>query len=274
MPLIIAKPLIYIEEGYKSYYIMDAEKLSIRYPKVFAHENVYNKEVYIQAYINRIFNERLEIINQPKMTAMIQVRSFEVGKKAKKYLDLTRLALELSIAQGYIVEVLAINFEVCKQKNYNSPVKKTELVIFPNEVIIDADEAIKNRIEEEYTNLKKVGERFETVILLRNVGLGNIANELMDGLMKSDKNDYEGAIKAYRNVVEGFRNLVKNNVIDGSKTRTQKFLRFLKAAYNLLSNFGMHMGTRAYLEEGVFARDLVIALSRYMINKSRYLKKK
>ena len=42
---------------------------------------------------------------------------------------------------------------------------------------------------------------------------------------------------------------------------------FLDQTHSLLSSFGKNYGTRALKEEGVFARNLMLATTRYLIDK-------
>ena len=175
----------------------------------------------------------------------------------------------LSIPDGYLVEVLAIAF-VHRGK---------ETSIFPFETKIDAANEILQQVEEEPETLKEIGSVFEASSYLKNIGLDDIAKELSEGNSRFAQGDYDGSIKAYRKVVEGFRNFLRGRaskedekkvykvLIDQSASRTERMVAFLSNTYSLLSNFGEHYGTHAFDEEGMFARELVESLSEYLAKK-------
>ena len=248
MTMIIAKQLNIEDNRYS----LDIYDLKDKYP------TFCKAGTEVRAYLNRVFNENRRIVSQPRMYCTIQI--VEIGYYVK--MDLTPFAAELGIAKGYTVEVLAINFLI------QEDLQVVEVPIFPNEMQMDvSDTKIRTRIEEEIGALRKIGETFETIGFLYEKKFFDLASDLREGLIRTEKNDHEGAIKFYRKTIEGFRSLMKNKTIDDSDSRTKEVKVFLNKTYSLLSNFGEHYGTRGFTDEGNFARDIAIAISRYMIKK-------
>jgi hypothetical protein len=185
-------------------------------------------------------------------------------------LDLDNLANELSIPDGYFVELLLISF-------IN---RSGERVIFPNETRIHAIMELEATIKERMEALRKIGSISQSHSFLADLGLKDIADDLSQGCSRFEIGDYDGAIKSYRKVVEGFRNYfaekeekegkkVFERLVDNSETRTEKIVDFLNKTYSLLSNFGEHYGTHAFEEEGVFANKIVEDLTEYLTKKLR-----
>jgi hypothetical protein len=246
--MIIARPLSVA--GNK--YTLDIYNLKSKYP------TLCQDGVQVRGYINRVYNENRKIVNQPRMYCAIEI--VKIGSWEK--LDLTPFAVKLGIPQGYTIEVLAINFVIQEE------MQVIEVPIFPNEIQMDvSDTEINARIKEEMESLMKISETFETIGLLYEKNFFDLASDLREGLIRTEKNDHEGAIKFYRKTIEGFKLLMRNKIIDDSESRTKEIKEFLSKAYSLLSNFGEHYGTRGFIDEGNFARDLTVAISRYMIKK-------
>ncbi|MCJ7633277.1 hypothetical protein MUP77_12910, partial [Candidatus Bathyarchaeota archaeon] len=179
------------------------------------------------------------------------------------------LAYKLSMPDGYLVEALVV--ALINQQG-------EEKVMFPYEIRIDAFEGIKGKVEERVDVLRQIGNASESYSFLAELGLKDIAEELSQGYARFESGDYDGAIKAYRKVVEGFRNHFQKKeepegkksyrrLLDGSESRTEKMIEFLSKTYSLLSNFGEHYGTHAFDEEGVFTRKMVENLTEYLTKK-------
>ncbi len=258
MPIIIAKPLTF-HYAPPILYLFDVHDLFQKYPNMYSEV-----ETRIRVYVNRIYNEALRIVNEPRIGCLLNVVHEKIGQPptTRALLDITEVASKLGIPKNYIVEVLAINFVFRDETG-----KVAESPIFPNEIIIDVkDENLKLRVEEEVIALKRLGEGFETVALLYESGLNNTAYELTNALMRFDKNDYEGMMRSYAKVVEDFQVLAKNK-ITGTKTTIKELKDFLDKTQSLLSSLGKNYGTRALMEEGIFARDLIVSTSRYLMHK-------
>ena len=276
MPLVIAKPVkrLYIYTNFGRYigekrFLLMIDKIINRYEHRFVDGTV------IRCYISRIFNEQFHIVNKPHIFCrLFLAKATSGGAKDSAqgfYLDLTDQANQLSIPDGYIMEILAIAFISRDQ----------ETSIFPFETRIDSIDEIRKQVEEELKTLAEIGHVFEASSFLTNIGLKDIAEELSDGYVKFSQGDYDGSIKAYRKVVEGFRNFLREKteegkeekpfkrLIDGSASRTENIVGFLSKTFSLLSNFGEHYGTHAFDEEGIFARKLVESISEYLEKKLR-----
>jgi hypothetical protein len=118
--------------------------------------------------------------------------------------------------------------------------------------------------------LRKISGSFETIGLLHQSGNNEITEDLTQGLLRFEKGDWEGAIKFFRKVVEAFRHIVqKEQPIEGSKNRAQAIQDFLSKSFGLLSNFGEHYGTHGAFQDAALARDLAIAISKFLTERRK-----
>lgn len=258
MPIIIAKPLTF-HYAPPILYLFDIHDLFLKYPNMYSQIGGR-----VRIYVNRIRNEALKIVNEPRIGCLLDVVHEKTGQPptSRTFLNITDIASKLGIPKNYIVEVLAINFVFQNEKG-----NVTESPIFPNEILVDVqDENLRLRVEEEVEALKILGEGFETVALLYEAGLNDTAYELTDALVKFDTNDYEGMMRSYVKVVESFQVLTKDKVT-GTKTSIKELKGFLDKTQSLLSSLGKEHGTRALMEEGVFVRNLMVTTSRYLMHK-------
>jgi len=258
LPIIIAKPLTF-HYAPPILYLFDIHDLFLKYPNMYSQIGGR-----VRIYVNRIRNEALKIVNEPRIGCLLDVVHEKTGQPptSRAFLNITDIASKLGIPKNYIVEVFAINFVFQNEKG-----NVTESPIFPNEILVDVqDENLRLRVEEEVDALKKLGEGFETVALLYEAGLNDTAYELTDALVKFDKNDYEGMMQSYVKVVESFQVLTKDK-ITGTKTSIKELKGFLDKTQSLLSSLGKNYGARALMEEGVFARNLMVTTSRYLMHR-------
>lgn len=245
------------------------------------YRHVCNNETRVHAFLSRMFNGEYEAINEPRIFCTLRLINASPYGDVKNlfdgyhqaegyYLDLDNLANELSIPDGYFVELLLISF-------IN---RSGERVIFPNETRIHAIMELEATVKERMEALRKIGSISQSHSFLADLGLKDIADDLSQGCSRFEIGDYDGAIKSYRKVVEGFRNYfaekeekegkkVFERLVDNSETRTEKIVDFLNKTYSLLSNFGEHYGTHAFEEEGVFANKIVEDLTEYLTKKLR-----
>ena len=246
MPLIVARPMNVDDSSS----FVEIGQLHSKYPQHCV------AGAAIRAYLNRVYNEDRKIVLQPRKSVLLKVQSPKTTYGSFR-LDLSPL-LDLGIAKGYTPEILAINFVV----------RNNEIPILPNELEVDAyDSEIRQRISEEALILRKIGESFETIGILHQTGLHDIANDLTEGLTRAEKNDYEGAIKFFRKVVEGFRLISEKQALDSSKNRSAAISEFLTKSFGLISNLGEHYGTYGSPEDAAFSRDLTVAVARYLARK-------
>lgn len=271
MPIVIAQPMKRVHVIYnfgeyvrKSLFLVPIKEIVSRY------EHRCVKNTIGRCYISRIFNEKLRLVSRPRCFRVLDIINSTMGENQGFFLDLTELANELSIPDGYILEILALAFIM--------ETGDEEVSIFPFETRIDATEEILPQVEQELKALGEISNVFEATNFLKNIGLGEIANEMSDGHVRFEQGDYDGSIKAYRKVIEGFRNFLREKtveegtqtykrLIDQSMNRTENIVTFLSKTYSLLSNFGEHYGTHAFDEEGIFARKLVESISEYLAKK-------
>ena len=258
MPLIVAKSLTF-HYAPPILYLFDIHDLFQKYPNMYSQIGLR-----VRIYVNRIYNEALRIVNEPGIGCLLDVVHEKVGQPStsRAFLDITDVASKVGIPKNYIVEVLAINFVLRDETG-----KITESPIFPNEITVEVqDENLRVRVEEEVEALKKLGEGFETVALLYQAGLNDLAHELTDALVRLDKNDFKGMMRSYVKMVESLQVLVKDRIF-GTKTLIKELKDFLDQTHSLLSSFEKNYGARALMEEGVFARNLMLATTRYLIDK-------
>jgi hypothetical protein len=282
MPIVVAQQVkkLYVYENFSAYarkypFLIDVTEIANKY------RHFCKKETKVHAFLSRVFNVEYEAVNEPRTFCTLEIINASGYGDEKTlidgyhpaigyYLDLDDLVNELSIPDGYFVELLLISFI-----HYSA-----ERVIFPNETRTNTVKELEAIVKERMETLSKIGSIYQSQSFLADLGLKDIANDLSEGYSRFEKGDYDGAIKYYRMVVEGFRNYfaekeekegkkVFKKLIDDSETRTEKVVDFLNKTYSLLSNFGEHYGTRAFDEEGVFANKIVEDLTGYLTKKLR-----
>jgi len=132
-------------------------------------------------------------------------------------------------------------------------------------------EDVSRLVDTDKQLLEHVGQDTEVVGLLYITELSNIAMDLIEGLTRFYKSDYEGSIKFFRKAVEGLRNYVQLNKLEGIDGNRRDLLRaYLSKAYQLISNFGEHSGTRGFMPEAVLSKDIAVSSCRYV---ATYLKR-
>lgn len=272
MPVVVGQKIQRIKVNYnygeytfKSLFLVDIEGLSKKYQHFLAEGTKFN------IYLSRIFNESYEEVDAPRQFAQVECCYIEEERrtKGKFYINMDKIAKRLSIANDYYLEILISSLA---NPHYG------EKIIFPNETKVDTLEEIKGKISENIETLRKVGFVSQSLSFLTALGLKDIANELNNGNVSFDKGDYDGAIKSYRKVIEGFRNYLKQkqdvegksvyeHLIDDSQNRTEAVVEYLNKTYNLLSNFGEHIGTHAFDEEGILTNRIVEDITQYLTKK-------
>ena len=221
----------------------------------------------IRCFLNRVYTKNGKITLQPKKTFVFTINKPEYGSAS---LDLSPYALYESVPKDYWVEILATNF-VLKRKDQSGRETATEFPIYPKEMKLHVPDyapyTIKERIQKEMKSLDKIGEAFETVGSLYQSDFNEIASDLTEGLLRTERNDHEGAIKFFRKVVEALRDYVGSpEVTIISDNRTDLFKRFLSSSYSLLANFGEHAGTHGWIDESTLSKEVTIATIRYVLS--------
>jgi hypothetical protein len=276
MPIVIAKQVTREFIGYSfssllngNRFVVEANVLGKTYDYIILQGTRCN------AYLSRVFNEAYEPCTEPRIFSCLNLlkteKNFQNKLVSMYYLDIDELAHQLSIPDGYFVEILLtsiINREF------------GEKVLFPNETKKYVATGLEKLTDEKMNMLSGIGAISQSHSFLAELGLGDIAKELSLGYSRFDIGDTDGAIKSYRKVVEGFRNYLEEKetkeekkvfkrLIDNSENRTEKVVDFLNKTYSLISNFGEHYGTVAFEEEGVFSHKLVENLTEYLTKKLR-----
>ena len=250
MPIIIVKPLEVESDGTC---LINVNYLDARYPQ-FCKQGIG-----IRSLVNRVYNPSRKVIKSPKIVEVFRIQRKETYYAAK--LDLSPFALYEGIPKGYLIEILAINFIYEHKDKDTGKQTSVEFPIYPNELLTDVDDyEIKRKVQEDLENLQRVGQAFETIGLLYQTKLYDIASDLTDALIRFENNDYEGSIKFFRKVMEGLRNNIKDKVIV-SENRTKEFRSFLNASYGLMSNFGEHAGTHGWANEAILCKDCLLYTS-------------
>jgi len=249
--------------------IMLPTDLTSKYALLFNAFERGGADLYVRAFVIRIYNERGEVVREYAKVELLPVIHISTSFDRLFFIDFTNFHIRDGIPVGYFAELLLINFRVRLKDG------EVEIPIFSNELYAKIDpvapEGIMSSVEKEVETLRRLGRDIETVGMLYEVGLGTIAEDLMEGLVRFYGHDPEGAITFFRKVVEGVRNYIRNNKILGMGEHRQKFLHeFLSKAYQLISNFGQHAGTRGSMPEADFSKDIAVALCRYVAS---YLKR-
>lgn len=228
---------------------MDIGTIQPAYPQFCRSGN------HIRGYINSVFNQEGRVISQPKVSYMLKI---ENPSPYVYHINLDDFVKQHGIARNYHVEVLLTNFVT----------SSIEIPIFPDEIRIDCyDNTIRQRIDGEMAALRQIAQAFETIAILHEGKFVELANDLAEGLARSERHDHEGAIKFYRKVVEGLRIAAKDITIDGSESRSSKVRGFLNSSYDLMSNMGEHFGTSGSPDDALLSRDLAVTLSRFLARK-------
>jgi len=227
---------------------------SIFNPFTFATSGL---NVYARAHIYRVFNEGGDVVKEINEIIVAPV----TGLITTYILDLTGVHLRYGIPIGYFLEILLISLIV------KSGSKQYEIPIYPDEfrysIPLSTPPKASNLVEGYARVLKELGGTYEVVSHLSAAGLQDIAADLLEGLRRFYSGDYEGSIKFFRKVVEGLRNTVeKTDVFEGN--RKELLYQYLSKAFQLMSNFGEHAGTRGSLHEARLSRDIALSASRYL----------
>lgn len=233
---------------------IDIQKLRDKYPKFCV------QDVDLLIFINRIFNEKYDVIRALKITIEAPVVAENIGFSTYYRLNLFNVMAKYGIPKDYYIEVVASNF-ISKDKT-----QTIMIPIFPNEIILDCDYGIEEIIRKEVENIRKISETYEIIGKLYHIGLMEIADDLRDGIVRSERGDIDGSIKFFRKVIEGFESWVNEDVV-GSSNRVKALKKYLKKAYHLLSNFGEHAGTRASMKEGILSKEITISIAKYLLAK-------
>lgn len=254
MPLVIVRPL----EVENEKAAIDIDALKTPYPK-FVKDGIR-----VRCLINRIFiADTGKVVSQPRA-----MRIFDIFKPTygSPKLDISLYALPEGIPKGYFVELLLTNFV------YEEKQGTTEYPIYPRELRSDIHAStpyeIRNETQRQLDNLTKPSEAYETIGFLHQAELHDVAVDLAEGLIRVGKDDYEGAIKFFRKVVEGIERHVKDKII-GGESRTEEIGRFLKVSYSLMSNFGEHTGTHGWIDEALLSKEIAVSISRYILKTLR-----
>ena len=232
---------------------IDARKLHEKYSG-FCQDGVS-----VMVFVNRIFNEEKRVVVTPKTSLDVPIKVLKGGYPEYK-INLFRLMEKYGIARLYYVELIATNFIIKRDD------KVVMIPIFPNEIILDCDYGIEVIIKKEIETLHKIGKSYEIIGILQHKDLPQIAEDMREAIIRFERQDYDGAIKFFRKVTEGFKKIADKSSIE-SENRTDALKKFLTGAYHLMSNFGEHAGSSGSMEEAILSKDISIAISEYMVKK-------
>jgi len=231
-----------------------------RYPVVFGLLGS-GREVKVRVYVDRFYNEKGGVVREYRQLFVLPLEL----DGTNCYIDFTYFHIKDGIPVDYFVDVLLINFVITTKEG-----SKIEIPIFPNEFLVEKDvllpDNISRLVDTERWSLERIGRDVEVIGLLYGAELSDIATDLVEGLTRFYMSDYEGAIKFFRKVVEGLRNYVQSNRLEGMGDKRQEFLReYLSKAYQLVSNFGEHSGTYGFMPEAVLSKDIAVSSCRYVV---------
>ncbi len=264
MPMLILDSLEIFGNLKKGYIgISLPDEISRAYPIIGTSLNYAKNIVVAQVYINRFFNREGRIVKEYKKMQDVLIKKFNYNF----ILDLEKFNIFDGIPLDSFVDLLITNIIFFKNNT------KYMFPVFPNEFrkYFDpsASAKIKSFIDTEIEKLEKIGSTLEVIGMLYQIGLPDIANDLSEGLKRYHITDYEGSIKFFRKVVEGWKNILKNKkykINIPSETRVEKLQKYTQKSFDLLSNFGEHSGTYGFMHEAILSKDIAVSLSRYMIN--------
>jgi len=240
-----------------------------KYKHIF--ENLKDEKIYVVTYLYGVYNENGEIVKEYRKFYKMPIRKIQYYVNyilfiQKFYIDISDLVAD-GIPAGHILIQVLFALQIEKASDATS----IKIPILPGECplyySLDIPNSAFTRINHEVGSLSRSREELEIVFNLFEIGLENIASDLMEGLKRFNASDYEGAIKFFRKVVEGFRELLKRNELKavGLGNRRQELLtEFLSKTFSLLSNFGEHAGTQGSIDEAKFSKEIVFAISRYI----------
>jgi hypothetical protein len=213
--------------------------------------------VYVRAHIHRVFNEDGDVVKEISENIVAPV----TGLITTYILDLSGVHIRYGIPIGYFLETLLISLIV------KSGAEQYEVPIYPDEFryskSLSTPPKVSNLVEGYVRVLRELGSVYEVVGHLSAAGLQDIAADLLEGLWRFYSGDYEGSIKFFRKVVEGLRNTVEKTDVFGGN-RKELLYQYLSKAFQLISNFGEHAGTRGSIHEARLSRDIALSASRYL----------
>jgi len=226
-----------------------------------------DEKIYVVTYLHNIYNEKGETIKEYRKfyTAPIRMSMDLLGQKF--HIDVSSLATD-GIPVGYILIQTLFALHVKNIHNATS----IKIPILPGEYHLYYDNDIPSgaltRINYEISSLSRLTRELDVVFYLSEVGLEALANDLMEGLRRFNAGDYEGAIKFFRKVVEGWRNLLQQQdfSIPVGEKRREALRDYVSKAYHLLSNFGEHAGTHGSYREALLSKNIAMELSRYLVS--------
>jgi len=137
---------------------VDIQKLKDKYPKFCT------KGMNLLIFINRIFNEKCDVINTLKTTMEASIVAENIGYSTYYKLDLFNVMANYGIPKNYYIEAVASNF-IMKYEN------QIIIPIFPNEIILDCDYKIEEIIKRDIEIIRKISETYEIIAKLHHVGL-------------------------------------------------------------------------------------------------------
>jgi len=240
-----------------------------KYKHIF--ENLKDEKIYVITYLYGVYNENGEIVREYRKFYKAPIRKIQLYANyilfiQKFYIDISDLVAD-GIPAGHIFIQILFTLQIEK----TSDATTIKIPILPGECPLYRSLGIPDstftRISHEIASLSRSREELEIIFNLFEVGLENIASDLMEGLKRLNASDYEGAIKFFRKVVEGFRELLKRDELKaaGLGSRRQELLtEFLSKTFSLLSNFGEHTGTQGSKDEAKFSKEIALAISRYI----------
>lgn len=210
--------------------------------------------------LNRVFNRDLKVTRIYKKSMEAPINIITAGGFDSYKLNLFDFMEKGGIPSGYYVEIIISNFIVRNDRG-------TKMIpIFPNEIKLDCDSGVGEIINKEIENIRKVAEAYEHIGKLHQHGLINIADDLREAIIRSEKGDYDGSIKFYRKVIEGLKNWVNEDLLK-SANRTDSIKKYLGKAFHLLSNFGEHSGTEGLMDEALYSKEIALSATKYLMAK-------
>jgi len=254
MPAVL---LLRVFSPYGSLYVK-IPKLIVEHYKYIFKDVGYSNKSHVKVFIDRVYSDQWISVKEYKAIYTCNLRSEYENNAYIFVIDIDHLKSD-GLPQGY--SLLLTLFSVTTPKGETFPV-------FPNEfrIFVDEDLKVPQHVMVEIESLSRLQEGLDVVVYLHDVGFQRIAVDLMEGLRRFNAGDYEGAIKFFRKVVEGWRNLLQQQdfSIPVGEKRREALRDYASKAFHLLSNFGEHAGTHGSYKEALLSKNMAMELSRYL----------
>ena len=226
-------------------------------------------KLFLKIIVEKIYNENGTLVNEFLRSEELPVFYQEVSDfrfsqiYSPYFVDFTNYHIKYGIPVENIIQSLLMSFK------YEDEGGTKEIAIYPGELRVFVDQGappiLKSKMELDKASIEQVERNMVTIALLQNIGLDDVANDLLEGLLRYHTNDFEGSIKFFRKVIEKIKQTLDViDIKDLSEKRKDFLKQYVSKAYQLISNFGEHAGTRGSKPEADLSKDIALSISTYI----------